>query len=158
MMTVSLCIIAYNEEKFLPNLLVDISNQTYPHELTEVVLVDGNSTDKTKSVMLDFQKSEHTFRSIQVVDNPKRIQAAGWNVAITHATCDVIIRIDAHTHIPAEFAEKNMRLQEQGEFVTGGVRPCVIEEPNAWKNTLLEVENSLFGSSIADSRHCTEKK
>ena len=140
MMTVSLCIIAYNEEKFLPNLLVDISNQTYPHELTEVVLVDGNSTDNTKNVMLDFQKSEQTFRNIQVVDNPKRIQAAGWNVAITNATCDVIIRIDAHTHIPADFAEKNMRLHEQGEFVTGGVRPCVIEEPNAWKRNQSERE------------------
>ena len=100
-MTVSLCIIAYNEENYLPNLLVDISNQTYPHELTEVVLVDGNSTDKTKSIMLDFQKSEQTFRSVKVEDNPKRIQAAGWNVAINHATSDVIIRIDAHTHIPA---------------------------------------------------------
>ncbi len=158
MMTVSLCIIAYNEEKFLPNLLLDISNQTYPHELTEIVLVDGNSTDNTKSIMFDFQKKEHNFRNIQVVDNPKRIQAAGWNVAITNATSDVIVRIDAHTHIPAEFTAKNMALQESGEYVTGGVRPCLIEEPTAWKNTLLEVENSLFGSSIAHSRHSTEKK
>jgi hypothetical protein len=108
--------------------------------------------------MMNFRDSEKTFKEIKVLDNPKRIQAAGWNVAISHATEDVIIRIDAHTHIPAEFTEKNMRLQECGEYVTGGVRPCVIEDPNAWKNTLLEVENSLFGSSIAGSRHSNEKK
>ena len=158
MMTVSLCIIAYNEEKFLPNLLADISAQTYPHDFIEVILVDGNSSDKTKSIMLDFQNSNQTFKQVKVLDNPKRIQAAGWNVAISNAVEDVIIRIDAHTHIPTEFTEKNIALHEEGEFVTGGVRPCVIEEPNAWKNTLLEVENSLFGSSISDSRHSTEKK
>ena len=158
MMTVSLCVIAYNEEKFLPNLLEDLTRQTYPHELIEIVLVDGNSTDQTKRVMMNFRDSNTSFKDIKVLDNPQRIQAAGWNVAISHATEDVIIRIDAHTHIPAEFTEKNMRLQESGEYVTGGVRPCVIEDPDAWKNTLLEVENSLFGSSIAGSRHSKEKK
>lgn len=158
MMTVSLCVIAYNEEKFLPNLLADLSNQTYPHELIEIVLVDGLSSDQTKKLMEDFKRDNNTFKSVQVLDNPKRIQAAGWNVAITNAKGDVIIRIDAHTHIPKDFTEKNMILQESGEFVTGGVRPCLIKEPTAWKKTLLEVENALFGSSIADSRHSKEKK
>ncbi len=39
MMTVSLCVVAFNEEDFLPNLLQDLKNQTYPHERTEIVLV-----------------------------------------------------------------------------------------------------------------------
>jgi len=158
MMSVSLCVVAYNEEAFLPNLLKDLSDQTYPHDLTEVVLIDGRSTDKTKQIMETFKDNNKTFMSVQVLDNPKRVQAAGWNVAITHAVGDVIFRIDAHTHIPKDFVEKNMKLQEQGEFVTGGVRPCLIEDPTPWRKTLLEVENSLFGSSIAASRHSNEKK
>lgn len=158
MMTVSLCVVAYNEEVFLPNLLKDLSNQTYPHELIEIVLVDGRSFDKTREIMEKFKISDNTFMDVQVLDNPKRIQAAGWNIAIANAIGDVIIRIDAHTHIPAEFTTKNMVLQEKGEYVTGGVRPCLIEKPTAWKNTLLEVENSLFGSSINKSRHSREKQ
>lgn len=151
-MTVSLCVVAYNEEKFLPNLLTDLNNQTYSHELTEIVLVDGNSSDSTKQIMIDFAEKNDSFYGVQVLDNPQRIQAAGWNVAIKNAKSDVIIRIDAHTHIPAEFTEKNMKLQERGEYVTGGVRPCVIDEPTAWKETLLEVENSMFGSSVSKGR------
>ena len=158
MMTVSLCVVAYNEEQFLPNLLNDLEKQTYPHNLTEIVLIDGNSSDKTKHIMKDFADKTNSFYSIQVLDNPKRIQAAGWNIAISNAKSDVIIRIDAHTHIPAEFTAKNMVLQEKGEYVTGGVRPCLIYEATPWKETLLEVENSLFGSSIAGSRHSSEKK
>lgn len=152
MMTVSLCVVAYNEERFLPNLLQDLKNQTYPHVLTEIVLIDGMSSDSTKQIMLNFANEESDFYSIQVLDNPERIQAAGWNVAIANAKSDVIIRIDAHTHIPAEFTAKNMALQEKGEYVTGGVRPCLIEDMTPWKQTLLEVENSLFGSSVSKGR------
>lgn len=152
-MTVSLCVVAYNEELFLPNLLKDFTKQTYPHNQIEIVLVDGNSTDRTKKIMSDFQQHAHDFLSVKIVDNPKKIQAAGWNLAIREATCDVVIRIDAHTHIPPEFTLKNMLLQKSGEYVTGGVRPCLIEHSTPWKQTLLDVENSLFGSSINKSRH-----
>ncbi len=151
-MTVSLCVVAYNEEQFLPNLLQDLDNQTYPKDLTEIVLIDGNSTDMTKEIMNDFARNATSFYSVQVLDNPKRIQAAGWNVAVSNAKSDVIIRIDAHTHIPVDFTAKNMALQEQGEYVTGGIRPCIIDNPTPWKETLLEVENSLFGSSIGANR------
>ena len=156
MMTVSLCVVAYNEEYFLPKLLKDFEEQTYPHECIEIVLVDGLSTDKTKQIMTDFSKNNTSFYSIQILDNPKRVQAAGWNVAIGKARGDVIIRIDAHSHIPTDFTAKNMALQEKGEYVTGGVRPCLIDTETPWKNTLLEVENSMFGSSISKGRKNTK--
>lgn len=155
-MTVSLCVVAYNEEQFLPNLLRDLEAQTYPHDLTEIVLIDGISSDSTKQIMKDFAQKSTSFYSVQVLDNPDRVQAAGWNVAIANAKSDVIIRIDAHTHIQAEFTAKNMALQEKGEYVTGGVRPCLIDNPTPWKETLLEVENSMFGSSISKGRKNTK--
>ena len=152
MLTVSLCVVAYNEEQFLPNLLNDFEKQTYPHNLIEIILVDGNSSDKTKELMLDFAKRATSFCNIRVFDNPKRTQANGWNIAISNAKNDVIIRIDAHSQIPEDFTEKNMALHEKGEYVTGGFRPCLIDNPNPWKETLLEVENSMFGSSISKWR------
>jgi cellulose synthase/poly-beta-1,6-N-acetylglucosamine synthase-like glycosyltransferase len=102
--------------------------------------------------MLEFASNTTSFYNIQVLDNPQRVQAAGWNIAIANAKSDVIIRIDAHTHIPEDFTAKNMALQEKGEYVTGGVRPCLIDKPTPWKETLLEVENSMFGSSISKGR------
>lgn len=157
--TVSLCVIALNEQNFLPSLLADLLNQTYPHEKTEIVLVDSGSVDSSRSIMESFS-AEHAeeYLSIKVTDNPKRIQAAGWNTAISNANGDVIIRIDAHTHIPADFVAKNMALQQKGEYVTGGIRPCLIENKGAWGEVLLETENSLFGSSISVSRRGTHKQ
>ncbi len=152
MMTVSLCVVAYNEENILPRLLRDLEAQTYDHSRTEIVLIDGRSTDKTRELMEAFARVATSFSRVAVVDNEKRIQAAGWNLAIEHSTGDVIIRIDAHTHIPPDFTAKNMALQEKGEYVSGGIRPCIIEDESPWRQTLLEVENSLFGSSIGASR------
>ena len=51
MLKLSICIIAYNEEQYLPRLLEDIKLQEYPHEYTEVVLIDGKSSDKTKEII-----------------------------------------------------------------------------------------------------------
>lgn len=152
MMTVSLGVVAYNEGQFLPNLLRDLEDQTYSHSLMEIILVDGASSDNTKHIMKEFAEKATSFYSVQVLDNPDRVQAAGWNLVIANAKSDVIIRIDAHTHIPVDFTAKNMALQEKGEYVTGGVRPCLIDNPTPWKETLLEVENSLFGSSVSKGR------
>lgn len=156
-MLVSVCVVAYNEEKVLPQLLKDIENQEYPKEKTEVVLIDSMSTDGTRKIMEEFQKNSHGYFNIQVLENPKKKQACGWNVAIANYKGDAIIRVDAHAAIPADFVRKNVEVLESGEYVSGGVRPNIIDESIPWKETLLLAEQSMFGSSIASYRR-SEKK
>ena len=157
MLRLSIGIIAYNEEAFLPSLLDDMKAQKYPHELMEILLIDSCSTDGTKAVMEKFQKENQDFYNIQVLDNPKKIQAAGWNVAIQNFTGDVLARIDAHTKVTPEYSLNVMKDIKDGEMVVGGVRPAIIEKDTSWANVLLQVENSLFGSSINSSRRSEEK-
>lgn len=154
----SIGIIAYNEEKYLPVLLDDIKKQQYPHEFMEIVLVDGNSTDNTKKIMQSFKKNNKDFYSVKVLDNNKRIQASGWNIVIKNFTGDVMARIDAHTRVTPNFSSKVMEDINEGEMVVGGIRPTIIDKDTAWSRVLLQVENSLFGSSINTSRRSTEKK
>lgn len=151
-MIISFCVVACNEEAYLPYLLHDLCGQTYPREKIEVVLIDSGSADRTRQVMEQFRDGERGFYGIQVLYNPGRIQAAGWNVAMRHFRGDVMARIDAHARIPADFLEKNAALLEEGEMVTGGMRPCIIRDPNPWRELLLEAENSMFGGGIAPCR------
>ena len=151
-MIVSFCVVAYNEEEYLPSLFADICRQTYPREKIEVVLVDSGSGDRTRQLMEAFRDRERGFYGIQVLDNPGRIQAAGWNVAIRNFRGDVLARIDAHSKIPEDFIARNAALLEEGEMVTGGMRPCIIQNPNPWRELLLEAENSMFGGGIAPYR------
>ena len=78
-MLVSFCVIAYNEEKALDSLFKDIIAQDYPHENIEVILVNAMSTDRTRRKMECFSEENHGFRRVVVLDNAKKIQAAGWN-------------------------------------------------------------------------------
>lgn len=153
----SIGIVAYNEESFLPNLLEDMKAQTYPHDLIEIVLIDSCSTDNTKTIMNSFKDNNNDFYGIQVLDNPGKVQAAGWNIAIRNFKGDVLARIDAHAKITPEYSERVMYNIQMGEMVVGGIRPAIIEKSTPWANVLLRVESSLFGSSINPSRRNHER-
>lgn len=157
-MKVSFCIVALNEEAFLPSLFRDIENQDYPHQLIEIIFVDSGSTDNTRKLMNEFAQKRNDFSKVKIFDNPKQCQASGWNIAIREARNDIIFRIDAHSKIPSDFVKKNVEVIQSGENVSGGPRPCISVDQSKWGNTLLTADNSMFGSGIATFKHSTKKR
>lgn len=157
--TVSLCLLARNEEKYLPGILSDIVRQTYPHHLTELIFVDSCSEDRTLSIMAEFRHAHLSeYRDIQILKNTHKSQPSGWNVAIQAASGDAIARIDAHCHIPPEYIAHNMVNLQLGETVSGGVSHMITDGKSAWENTLLRAEKSLFGSSAGRNTQKTQKR
>lgn len=158
-MFITICVIAYNEEKTINAILKDIQAQDYNHADMEVLLVDSASTDCTRSRMAAFaadneqQQGAQRFRSVRVLDNPKRTLPCGWNVALSAYAGEAILKVDAHASIPADFVRQNVSVLESGEDIAGGQRPNIIDDPTPWKETLLLAETSMFGSSIAPYRH-----
>ena len=153
-MKVSIGIIALNEGKCLPDILDDIISQTYPHSMTEILLVDSGSIDNTKSIMMDFfDKYRREFLRIKVLDNPGKKQANGWNVVLRNYSGDAIIRIDAHAHIPIDFVSKRIQCLQNGEYVCGGKCPAMCREDSIATRILLAAENAMFGSSISKFRN-----
>ncbi len=152
-MIITIGVIAYNEKNALGSLLKDICKQTYDHKKIEILLVDSKSTDNTKVIMETFRKNNREdFYDVKVLSNPKRTQPCGWNVVLNNYSGDAVVRIDAHASIPSDFIKKNVMTLESGEDICGGFRPNIIDEPTPWKETLLLVETSMFGSSIAPYR------
>ena len=156
-MKVSIIITARNEEKYLPMLFEDILNQTFPLQNIEVVLMDSNSTDNTRLVMEEFKKNNENL-SVQSVTNERQIQAAGFNEGVKHATGDVVLKIDAHSRIPADFVQKNVDEILAGAYVCGGNRPTVVDSADDFSKTLHIVEESALGSSIANYRKSDVKR
>ena len=156
-MKVSIIITARNEEKYLPMLFEDILNQTYPLENIEVVLMDSNSTDNTRKLMEEFKVNNRNL-SVQIVTNERKIQAAGFNEGVKHATGDVVLKIDAHSRIPEDFVQKNVDEILAGAYVCGGNRPTVVDSDDDFSKTLHIVEESALGSSIANYRKSDVKR
>ena len=156
-MIVSFAIVAYNEEKSLPQLLCDLVSQDYPHNKIEVLLIDSMSKDNTRKIMEDFATEDNGFISVRVFDNPKKLIPCGHNIALDNYTGDALVRVDAHASMPMDFISKNVQVLESGEVASGGRRPNIIDGYTPWKETLLTAEQSMFGSSIAPYRN-SEKK
>ena len=82
-MNITIGIVAYNEEKYLPSILEDITKQNYPHENIEIVLADSMSEDQTPKIMLQWQQQyQQQFYDIKVIENKGKIQSCGWNAII----------------------------------------------------------------------------
>jgi len=158
-LTVTFGVIAYNEHDYITDLLNALLKQSYLKDKIEVILVDGGSTDDTKQIMKEFaDKYSSFFISVKVFDNPKRVQPSGWNVVIKNSTSDVILRIDAHARLPQDYIETCINCLNSGEYVCGGPRENIIDEKTAWKQMLLEAEQSMFCSGIALYRNKTIEK
>lgn len=71
-MIVSVCVVAYNEEKVLGKLLEDIQAQDYDLGKMEVVLIVSMSTDSTKEIMDRFQQQVTDFKNVQVLKNQEK--------------------------------------------------------------------------------------
>ena len=116
---VSVIIPVLNEEGFIGRCLQSLAQQDYPRELTEIIVLDGGSTDGTE------YETEKTAESADLTvffaPNPKRTTAAGRNLGLTLAHGDVIIHLDGHTRVTANFISANVGvLQKSGADAAGG--------------------------------------
>lgn len=149
--------IAYNEEAYLGQLLNDLKNQDYPHNDIEVILVDSASVDSTKDIMNSFY-NDNDFSNCLVLNNPKKILAAGWNVALEKATGEIIVKIDGHGRIDSDFLSNVAKEMDNGEDIVGGQRVTVFEGEGSWSKILAHAECSPFGSGVASYRRKCPKK
>ncbi|MFY9263641.1 MAG: glycosyltransferase family 2 protein [Arcanobacterium sp.] len=151
--TVSLIIIAFNEENYLKPVLDNVLEQDYPLNKIELILVDSASEDRTKELMEAFaDKHTNTFLDVKVLDNPQRILPAGWNVALPECTGDIITRWDAHAEFASDFISSVVAVLGEGEDVCGGPRPTKVADESNLQELLLLVEESAFGASFAKYR------
>lgn len=148
---VSLIIVALNEEKALPKLLMNLKSQSYPHNKLDIILVDSMSNDSTQTIMNDFKNNSDFYRVV-CKKNEKVLQAAGWNVGLDSIVGEIIIRLDAHASIPDDFIEKNVRCIESGHDICGGQVLNYIANETNWTTVINMAEASMFGGSVAAFR------
>ena len=90
-----------NEEKYLEEAVRAVLQQEFNGN-TELVLAIGPSHDKTAEVAKALTK---TYPQLKVVDNPGGDTATGLNLAIAATKYKVVIRVDAHSTLPAGYAQ-----------------------------------------------------
>lgn len=143
----------YNEEQYIAKCIDSIIDQDIDSSKIELLLVDGMSTDKTRSIVFDYIKE---YSWIKLLDNPERIVPVAMNRGIKEATGDIIIRIDAHTHYANSYISSLVNTLERYNATNVGA-VCYTDvlnknnKTNAIKEVLshpLGVGNSLFRTGV----------
>jgi len=84
-----------NEAESIQQVLMSVFNQDYPLGKMEILVVDGMSSDGTRSQMKDFM-DENPQVNLTILDNPQQIVPPALNIGIQQATGEFILRVDGH--------------------------------------------------------------
>ncbi|HEY6626071.1 MAG TPA: glycosyltransferase family 2 protein [Ignavibacteriaceae bacterium] len=116
----SIVIPTYNEQDNITNCLDSIFKQNYDKSLVDVVIVDGQSSDKTISKIKEYQQK---FSNISLLENPVRKTPTSLNIGIKQAKGEIIVILGAHASLDPDFIYFNNKyLNEMDLKVTGGTQ------------------------------------
>jgi len=116
---VSVIVPCRNEERYIARCLDSIMATDYPSDRLEVLVVDGQSEDRTRAILHEYVAR---YPSIRVLDNPGRIQPIALNVGIRAATGEILMRMDAHALYPKNYiTDLVTALETSGADNVGGV-------------------------------------
>lgn len=93
---ISVIVPVRNEEAFIESTLRQLLAQDYDADRFEILVADGQSTDRTCDIVARMQVQ---YPQITLLDNPGRLSSAGRNVAIEASRGDLVVLIDGHCEI-----------------------------------------------------------
>lgn len=107
-----------NEENYLASSVKAILTQNYDGNI-RIVLALGPSIDKTNEIATDLQTQDNRITCVQ---NPSGRTPDGLNAAIAATTESVIVRVDAHSELSANYLTTAVEtLARTGADNVGGV-------------------------------------
>jgi glycosyltransferase involved in cell wall biosynthesis len=117
---VTLIVPMLDEAPFIGACLTSITAQDYQGGL-EVLVYDGGSTDDSRDIVARIAAAHP---GITLLDNPRRIQAAAWNLGIERATGDIIGIVGAHSELASDYVRMAVDTLDRtrADMVGGPVR------------------------------------
>lgn len=106
----SVVVPVFNEKVYIDDFLRSLEKQTLLP--SEILLVDGGSTDGTIEKLIAYSKESRCI--VRVISNPHEGSTAGnRNVGIRAAANEVLVLVDAHTILDKEYFQCLMGCYEQ---------------------------------------------
>ncbi|MBD3386325.1 glycosyltransferase [candidate division KSB1 bacterium] len=116
---ISVMIPVRNEEKYIGQCISSLLLQEYDPVKIEILVVDGDSTDRTTEIVTRFGKKNPR---IQLLHNPERTVPHALNIALDQAKGGIMIRVDGHASVHPDYLKKCVYyLEKTGADCVGGI-------------------------------------
>lgn len=117
---ISVVIPVFNAEYSIENVIKSIINQNIGFENIELIIVDDNSTDNTRSIIKKYSNQCENIKLIKLDEN-SGAPGKPRNIGIKHATADYIIFADADDKYLKNAFKRYYEVitQEESDFVMG---------------------------------------
>jgi len=140
---VSIIIPCRNEEDMIGRCLKSIVAQDYPKEKTEVLVIDGMSSDKTIEIIKSYQAR---YNNIKLIKNPNKITPVAFNIGLNASKGQVIIIMGAHAEYDYDYISKCVEgLIKYGVDNIGGNMITLPAKNTAISKAISLVLSSSFG-------------
>jgi succinoglycan biosynthesis protein ExoA len=141
-----------NEERHIESV-VEALRAEADRIAMRIVVADGGSADKTRAIV---ERLAQRDSRIVLMDNPKRIQSAGVNLAVRlyGDGASHLLRVDAHAGYPRRYGERLLAAQMAtgADSVVVGMRT---EGRSCFERAAAAAQNSILGNGGSAHRNAT---
>ena len=145
-----------NEERFIGDTLRQLLKQDYPADRYEVIVADGESTDKTVEIVKNISRE---YPQVKLMSNPGRLPSSGRNVGFRNGKGKYFLVIDGHCLIPDTNLFKNVvELFRRADVdCLGRPQPFITPEDPTWQRAIALARASNLGHSGESYIHSTKE-
>ena len=153
-MLISVIITTKNEEKNIENCLKSIKEQAYPQDQIEIIVVDNDSTDKTKEIASHY--TDKVFNK-----GPER--SAQRNFGVEQSTGDYFLYLDADMILNKELIKdcvefiQNSKLKTQNSDVVALYISEIVMGEKFWSK-VRRFERSFYDGTVIDCARFIKKE
>jgi len=121
---ISIIIPAYNEENYIFPCLKSIVEQDFPKKSYEIIVINNNSSDKTKEII------KNNFPKVRIVDEPKQGLVFARIRGVSEAKSKIIAFTDADTEVSPKWLKTIYTTYQKYPDIAGIGIPANLQPKN----------------------------
>jgi succinoglycan biosynthesis protein ExoA len=144
----SIIIPCLNEEQYIEKTLRSALSQTTGSNRTEIIVVDGMSTDGSREILKNYCSR---YNNIKLIDNHRKITPVAFNLGIKNSSGEYIVIWGAHAEYGKDFLENSLLLFKKHPEIACAGGPIISEGEGSFGKAAAYAMSGFLG--VGNAKH-----